>query len=222
MKVKINKDILKCVPSFDILAFKFNIEIKESDNKILDKINEEIQKYLNMPMENIIKLPNISDARYGYKAFGKDPSRYRLACESLLRRISKGMGLYYINNAVDIGNLLSILLQRSIAVLDYDKIDGDVIVRLGTENDEYYGIGRGLLNVCNIPLYCDNISPFGSPTSDTLRTSITNDTKTILLFVIMFSDLEREYCEKITKDLFSELANVKTFEKIMVIKEGEE
>ena len=222
MKVKINKDILKCVPNFDILAFKFNIEIKESDNKILDKINEEIQKYLNMPMENIIKLPNISDARCGYKAFGKDPSRYRLACESLLRRISKGMGLYYINNAVDIGNLLSILLQRSIAVLDYDKIDGDVIVRLGTENDEYYGIGRGLLNVCNIPLYCDNISPFGSPTSDTLRTSITNDTKTILLFVIMFSDLEREYCEKITKDLFIELANVKTFEKIMVIKEGEE
>ena len=70
--------------------------------------------------------------------------------------------------------------------MDYDKIDGDVLVRIGTENDEYYGIGRGKINVKGIPLYCDNISPFGCPTSDIDRTKITEETKKILVMIICF------------------------------------
>ena len=68
----------------------------------------------------------------------------------------------------------------------------------------------------NIPVYVDDISPFGSPTSDTLRTAITKDTKTILLFVNCFSDKHIEYCDQTIRDLYEKLGKVDTFEKISV------
>ncbi len=219
MTITVSKEIRDKVKDFNILAYKFPIEIKETSEDIKDRIKYYEEKYANMPLEDVINLERIKEARDGYKAFGKDPSRYRLACESLLRRLSKQMGLYTINNAVDIGNLLSIELNRSTAVLDYDKILGDVRIRMGTSEDIYYGIGRGLINVTNIPLYCDNDSPFGSPTSDTLRTSITFDTKNILLFVICFSDKYIDECDKITQEMFKELGNVCEFSKVTVIYE---
>ena len=75
-----------------------------------------------LTVETLLKQPRIAAARAGYKALGKDPSRYRLSTEALLRRLIKGNGLYFVNNAVDIGNVLSARTQRSVAVLDEDKI----------------------------------------------------------------------------------------------------
>ncbi|MGL4337563.1 MAG: B3/B4 domain-containing protein, partial [Turicibacter sp.] len=120
---------------------------------------------------------------------GKDPSRYRLATESLLRRLIKGNGLYFVNNAVDLGNILSAQTQRSVAVLDADQVQGDVLIRIAGD-EPYEGIGRGAINIENIPVYCDDISPFGSPTSDTLRTAITDQTTKVLLFIISFDGVQ--------------------------------
>ena len=216
MNIVINKEITDVLPNFQILAFKFECCVKESDELIIEKIKEYEEKYANVSLEEVLKLDRIKEARDSYKKLGKDPSRYRLACESLLRRLSKKMGLYYINNMVDIGNILSIELNRSTAVLDYDKIIGDVEIRLGRESDEYYGIGRGLINVSNIPVYVDSVSPFGSTTSDTLRTSITEDCKNILLFVICFDNTYIEESKEITKQMFKDLGRVTSLEEIEV------
>ena len=106
----------------------------------------------------------------------------------MLRRLVKGNNLYRINNLVDVGNILSIECNRSVAVLDYNKIVGVIIIRLGRADDVYEGIGRGIINVENIPLYEDSISPFGSTTSDTIRTSVTSETTKLLVFVVCFGD----------------------------------
>ena len=204
MKLKVGKDILDLIPNYTVIAYKFNIDIKESDDNIFSEVKELEKQYENVSLEELINSEIIKEGRDGYKKFGKDPSRYRLACESLCRRLIKKLGLYYINNAVDIGNILSIKIQRPVAVLDYDKIVGDV------------GIGRGKINVENIPVYVDDISPFGSPTSDTLRTAITKDTKTILLFVNCFSDKYIEDCDQTIKDLYKKLGKVDTFERMSV------
>ena len=58
-------------------------------------------------LEEVLNIPLIKEARDSYKKLGKDPSRYRLAVESLYRRLVKGYGLYRINNVVDAGNILS-------------------------------------------------------------------------------------------------------------------
>ena len=216
MNITVKKDILDIIPDYTLIAYKFSIDVKDSDELIFEEIKELEKEYENMSLEELINLPMIKECRDGYKKFKKDPSRYRVACESLLRRLVKHLGLYYVNNAVDIGNILSIRIQRPVAVLDFDKVVGDVKIRLGRSDDDYEGIGRGKINVENIPVYVDDISPFGSPTSDTLRTSISKDTKNILLFVNCFSNNSISTCKEMIQKLYKELGKVDTFEELNV------
>ena len=218
MIIRIEREILDKLPSFNILAYLMDVKLMDSDI-----IEDEIKKYESMikeeySLEEVLNIPLIKEARDSYKKLGKDPSRYRLAVESLYRRLVKGYGLYRINNLVDAGNILSIKLARSTAILDYEKIVGDVTIRLGREDDLYFGIGRGQINVSNIPVYVDEVGPFGSTTSDTERTMITNTTKKILVFVICFSEAEIEKDKIETVNIFKKYAAAENIEEIEVIK----
>lgn len=220
MKITIKRSILDKLKDFDICAMTMDVEYQETSDELKDLIKQiEIKINGEYSLEDILNIPLIKEARDGYKKLGKDPSRYRLACESLLRRIVKGNSLYIINNLVDVGNILSIDCFRSTAVLDYDKIQGDINIRLGLSTDYYEGIGRGVINVENIPLYEDNVSPFGSTTSDTLRTSVTSDTKKILLFIVCFSDTNKERDINKAIELYTKYCNAKNITKLEVIKE---
>lgn len=212
MNIKIDASIKNILSSFSICAVK--MDVIYDDKGCLDELIKNVEKkvFNKYTLKDVLSIPLIKEARDGYKKMGKDPSRYRLSCESLLRRIVKGNNLYRINNLVDIGNVLSIEINRSVAVLDYDKIVGDIVIRMGTVNDEYYGIGRGLINVSNIPVYEDEVSPFGSTTSDTERTMITKDTKTILLFIIYFKEAEYEDDFNLAISLFEKYARAKNIE----------
>ena len=219
MKITIKKEISNVLPNFNV--YGFTMDVKVEDSTIIDDKIKELEQSINENyiLEQVLQIPSIKNARDSYKKLGKDPSRYRLACESLFRRLVKGNGLYRVNNVVDAGNVLSIELAKSTAVLDYDKLQGDIHIRIGTNDDIYYGIGRGLINVSNIPLYVDEVSPFGSPTSDTDRTSITMDTKKILLMVICFDDLDKENIKNISIDVFKKYAYATNINEIEVIKE---
>ncbi|MGD9604797.1 MAG: B3/4 domain-containing protein [Bacilli bacterium] len=206
MMITIDKSILQILPEFSVIALVMDVIVKDS-SEIQGLITQYEQKLAEeYSLEEVLNIPLIKEARDAYKKLGKDPSRYRLAVESLFRRIVKGNTLYLINNVVDAGNVLSLETKRSVAVLDYDKIKGDVLIRLGKSTDEYYGIGRGLLNVTDIPVYEDEQGPFGSTTSDTLRTSITESTTTILLFIICFSDTFIEQNKQAAINLFTKYA----------------
>ena len=218
MKIFIDKSITEILPSFNVLAFSMDIEIK--DSSVIEELIKKTEKRIfeEYTLEDVISIPLIKEARDAYKALGKDPSRYRLACESLLRRIVKGNSLYRINNVVDAGNILSIDTKRSVCVVDSDKVIGNVNIRLGKEEDIYEGIGRGIIKVNNIPLYDDNVGPFGSPTSDTPRTMITDNTKKILLMIICFSSSEVEENINRAVEIFTEYAIATSIEKIEVIR----
>lgn len=188
MKITIRKSITEKLPNFNIIALSFDCECFEGSEDIDSLIKTTEEKIRGeYSLEDVLNIPLIKEARDGYKILKKDPSRYRLAVESLYRRIVKGNSLYRINSLVDLGNVLSIETKRSVAALDLDKINGDIYIRLGKDTDVYEGIGRGLINVENIPLYEDEIGPFGSTTSDTPRTSITLNTKHLLVFIVCFS-----------------------------------
>ncbi|MDD2681750.1 MAG: hypothetical protein PHT90_02185, partial [Bacilli bacterium] len=58
----------------------------------------------------------------------------------------------------------------------------------------------------------DEVSPFGSTTSDTERTMITKDTKTILLFIIYFKEAEHEDDFNLAISLFEKYAKAKNIE----------
>lgn len=161
------------VLSAEVKVNPTNKELEEFKNSVLQEIQnsytiEEIQK-------NLI----IEQTRVAYKNLGKEPSRYRPSAESLLRRVLNGKGLYSINNVVDLINAVSVQSGFSIGGYDYESINGNITVDVGKQ-ETYEAIGRGLLNIENLPVLRDQISAFGSPTSDSERTKISMKTKKCL------------------------------------------
>ena len=193
MKLKITNELKKLVPSFKVSCYTFTtLEKNDKENlsndltKAFNNIAKEYQeKYI---LSEVTKIPKLKSTRDGYKMLGKDPSHTRPACEALVRRIIRDGSIYRLGNLIDFGNYLSIKLMKSVCMVDLDKIQGDVTIRIGSDSDYYEGINRGMINVTNLPLYTDEIGPFGNPTSDTIRTAITNDTTNVLIMLIHFDD----------------------------------
>ena len=193
MKLKITNELKKLVPSFKVSCYTFTtLEKNDKENlsndltKAFNNIAKEYQeKYI---LSEVTKIPKLKSTRDGYKMLGKDPSHTRPACEALVRRIIRDGSIYRLGNLIDFGNYLSIKLMKSVCMVDLDKIQGDVTIRIGSDSDYYEGINRGIINVTNLPLYTDEIGPFGNPTSDTIRTAIPNDTTNVLIMLIHFDD----------------------------------
>lgn len=211
-QIKLDSQLKEKVPGYCVAVMSFDMSVMPTQESLKEEMNRLEQDIMQqLTLETLLKEPRIAAARSGYKALGKDPSRYRLSCEALLRRLIKGNGLYFVNNAVDIGNVLSARTQRSVAVLDEDKIQGDVLIRIG-KDEPYEGIGRGAINIENIPVYCDELGPFGTPTSDTPRTRITETTKTILLFITSFNGTDGLLQDvELAKELFTTFGEMKNF-----------
>lgn len=146
---------------------------------------------------NSIKLQSgIAATRAAYKAAGKDPSRYRPACEQLVRRVLQGKTLNSVDTLVDIGNLVSICFGYSTAVIDADNLASEkIILDFGHRNEAYVGIGRGALNIEHLPAYRDAVGAFATPTSDSERTMASMETHR-LLFIVNGYDGRREVVEK--------------------------
>ena len=53
-----------------------------------------------------------------------------------------------------------------------EKVIGNVSFGIGEKDEPYEGIGRGELNIENIPVFRDKVGAFGTPTSDSVRTSV--------------------------------------------------
>jgi DNA/RNA-binding domain of Phe-tRNA-synthetase-like protein len=154
-----------------ILRFKAKVEPSKADFWLeVDKQSFKIREGISS--DKITTIPTIAYTRKAYKSCGKDPSRYRPSADSLIRRIVKGNDLYKVNNVVDVLNLISLQSGISIGGYDISKIVGNALLDIGTDKDEYYGIGRGLLNIKGLPVLRDEEGVFGSPTSDSERTMI--------------------------------------------------
>lgn len=115
-------------------------------------------------------IDGLKEARTLYKTFGTDPSRHRPSSEALLRRVLQGKGLYRLGNVVDACNLASLSFLLPIGLYDLAKIRGDVELRTGAPGDRYAGIRKDAVNVGDRLALFDTEGPFGSPSSDSLRT----------------------------------------------------
>lgn len=134
--------------------------------------------------ESLKSHPAISATREAYKRCGKDPSRYRPSSEALIRRMLKGNDLYRVNTAVDLINLASIRYGYPIGGFDREKIQGELLcLGIGRKDEEYEGIGRGPLNIENMPVYRDSAGGIGTPTSDNERTKLSLDSGRLLAIV---------------------------------------
>jgi len=159
--IKISAEVKEKCPDLILGCLSCDVkwEAEVVDLKVaIEKACEDLQFFLKTP--DISQLGAIASSRKGYKALGKDPSRYRLSAEALLRRVVKGKGLYQINNIVDTLNLISIQTGYSIGGYDIEQIEGDILLGIGEEGEAYQGIGKGDLNIANLPVFRDDKGAF--------------------------------------------------------------
>lgn len=215
LDIEISEQLKQKVNNIAIGSLQADIVVKESAEELINILDKACEDFAaNHIVEDISQLQAIKDSRKAYKLLGKDPARYRLSSEALLRRIVKEKGIYKINNIVDINNLISIQSHYSICTFDISKLNPPITFTIGTKEDEYYGIGRGLLNIENLPVFEDQLGKFGSPTSDSERVKITNETTSISMNIISFSGIDNlnTYLDQLKDNLiqFAEAENLQT------------
>lgn len=194
-QISVGEELRKACPKLRLGCVEALVRVEDSMPALLAEIDGKLEALQqSLSIEEISKIPAIEASRRGYKACGKDPARYRLSAEALLRRIVSGKGLYRINNVVDQLNLVSVISGFSIGGYDADKIAGSVCFGIGKADEPYTGIGRGALNIESLPVFRDEKGAFGTPTSDSERTEVTPQTRKFLMILIDFessSELEK-------------------------------
>ncbi|MCH5347178.1 MAG: hypothetical protein J1E63_08715 [Muribaculaceae bacterium] len=188
MKVEFDNEIKEKVPGLKVLVVEATIKNRPTDDaveQLLARTERDIAA--TVALDLIKQRPGIAATRDAYKRCGKDPNRYRPSSEALCRRIVRGLGLYRVDAAVDVINVLSIMTGYSIGGFDIDKIDGDTItLGIGREGEPYAAIGRGELNIAGLPVFRDATGGIGTPTSDNERTKLDIDSRRLLLTINMY------------------------------------
>ncbi|MDE6346412.1 MAG: hypothetical protein K2L55_07075 [Muribaculaceae bacterium] len=192
INVAFSEEFTGLAPDYRMLQLEADVTGGDTPTALTDEINrfaESMQQV--MEIADINRRPGIAATRAAYKRFGKDPNRYRPSQEQMSRRILKQLGLYVVNNLADAGNLLSLKCGCSLGVFDRDKIAGDTItLGRGLHDEPYTGIGRGDLNIENLPVIRDAAGGIGTPTSDNIRTAVDSSTKRILITVNIYGDAD--------------------------------
>lgn len=215
--ISVSEKIRIVCPDFRGVAILAKVENSEYSADLWNEIGHFSVDYrTRYTVDSIKSMVPINATRQAYKALGKDPSRYRPSSEALCRRILKGLELYRIDTLVDLINLVSIVSGYSIGGFDAGKIIGEkLILGVGEKDEPYEGIGRGFLNIENLPVYRDSIGGIGTPTSDNERTKITLETKILLTIINSYSG-EKGLAEAVQmmKDLLGRYANATDIETL--------
>lgn len=191
--IHIDPALLERCPHVCLGCLAHMVTVEESREDLQSYLGGVITPFLRHMLETtpLADIPNLSESRAAYKAFGKDPGRYRISSESLYRRIRQGKELYRINSIVDANNLASLETGFSIGSYDLNAISGDIVLRLGRKGEAYVGIGKDSIDLSNLPLLADEQGPFGGATSDSTRAMITDTTAACLTVIYGFSTPER-------------------------------
>lgn len=180
-RISKSKEIEERVSTGLLIFERISCQKKNDDlwQEILGLANSYRNRY-SSPSEALEKL---QPARKLYRSVGMEPTRLRPSSEALFRRAVKGKTLYQVNSVVDVCNLCSMSFFLPIGLYDTDKIRGAVNIRVGTNGEGYQGIGKGIINVSDRLCLADDEGPFGNPSSDSLRTSVSLQSKRLLLVI---------------------------------------
>lgn len=191
MGVIIDPELKKKCPSTTLGWMTARVASQEAPPALLEEMKVCETKILGLPEPRaVLESARIRATRAGYKALGKDPARYRGSAEALLRRILSGKNFPQINAVVDTINLVSVESRLPIGLYDLAHVMGDSTFRAGRAGETYKGIGKYDLNLEGLPIFCDELGPHGSPTSDSERTMVTAVTQHIVAILISLGGAE--------------------------------
>jgi len=178
MTISIDPELKRACPQLALGCVKGTVVVRESSADLVDELKARAGGLSSQAA--VIDSPQLAAVRQCYKSLGKDPSRYHGSSEALIRRVLSGKELYFINNVVEVNNLVSLESLCPVGSYDLGNVAEPIVFRIGRPGESYKGIGKGLINIAELPVFCDSNGPFGSPTSDSERAMITEQTTRIL------------------------------------------
>jgi len=188
MEITISKTLKRTNPKLSLGVVEATVVVEKSSSNLWKEIEKQIAGAIRRySLDGLGFIPEIATVRDTYKQLGKEPTRYRGSSEALIRRILRGKSLYRVNDVVDVNNLVSIETCHPVGSYDLDKIEGPIVFDIGKPGESYKGIGKEEINIAELPVFRDSIGPYGSPTSDSERAMITENTKHIIMVIISFS-----------------------------------
>jgi len=206
MDVTLDPQILAAAPGLVLGCVRATVRTEPGSDALWAEMQRAAEDAAANPAEPSAR-PPVAATRELYRRLGKDPSRYRGSPEALLRRARSGKALYRIHNVVDVINLVSLRTLLPIGLYDAAKLRPPLVLRRGAPGEAYDGIGKEQLNLDGLPVLADAEGPFGSPTSDSRRTMVTEATAEVLAVVFgvtgraelepameMLADLLRRHC----------------------------
>jgi DNA/RNA-binding domain of Phe-tRNA-synthetase-like protein len=190
-----------------VAVFKVEgITIKQNPaiyKELINIANSFRETYPDTPIGSI---PGIQEVRKLFHSLGLDPTKRRPSSEALLRRALQAKEFYTVNNLVDIGNLVSLKYLLPVCIYDSMMIEGDIKIRLGRPGESYLALNHQEINFEGRIVYADAIGPFGSPMTDSVRTSITENTTSAFCQILAPLSFDVAKLNEI-RDFFMKLVN---------------
>jgi len=198
--VTIDKALFGVYSEIRLGLLRFYADVKMSDDHFWYYMNTEVLPQVKSSIDENEwgEIPGIKGSRAAYKAFGRNPGRYRVSSEALIRRVRRGDELYHINSVVDVNNLISVKSGLSVGSYDLGQVHGPIRLRKADQGEGYTGIGKDFLDMENMLVLADDEGIFGSSMSDSTRAMVTDASTDIIVVVYCFEndiDLNKLLCE---------------------------
>lgn len=215
MKIQVDKKLLEVYPEIRLGVLHFQTNVKKSDDNFWTYMNNEIAPKVISLIEGKEwnEISGIKGSRAAYKAFGRNPGKYRVSSEALIRRIRRGDELHHINSVVDVNNLVSVESGLSVGSYDLAHIHGVITFRKAEKGEGYNGIGKDFLDMENMLVLADDEGIFGSSMSDSTRAMVTADTKDVMVVIYCFeNDIDLQTLLNNASSAFQRFAEARNIE----------
>ena len=217
--VSIDPALYAVYPEIRLGCLRFTAEVKAPDERFWAEMEETYLPQVRAAIEgrSWSEIPGIRGSRLMYKAFGRNPGRYRVSSEALIRRVRRSDPLYRINSVVDVNNLISVQSGLSVGSYDLEKVQGSIIMRRGAAGETYSGIGKDAIDLEDLLVLTDEVGAFGSSMSDSTRSMVTLESRDILVVLHCFeNDLDLPALLEETESAFERYANAQNVEMWIV------
>ena len=188
--VSVDPALYSVYPQIRLGCLRFTAEVREPDERFWTEMEETYLPEVRAAIEGKgwSEIPGVRGSRLMYKAFGRNPGRYRVSSEALMRRVRRSDPLYRINSVVDVNNLISVRSGLSVGSYDLDRVQGEIVMRRGAAGETYPGIGKDAIDLESLLVLADDLGAFGSSMSDSTRSMVTLETRDVLVVLHCFED----------------------------------
>ena len=217
--VSVDPALYGVYPEIRLGCLRFTAEVREPDERFWSEMEETCLPQVRAAIDGKgwSEIPGVRGSRLMYKAFGRNPGRYRVSSEALMRRVRRCDPLYRINSVVDVNNLISVKSGLSVGSYDLARGRGGIVMRRGAPGETYPGIGKDAIDLENLLVLTDELGAFGSSMSDSTRSMVTLEATDILVVLHCFeNDMDLPALLEETKTAFEIYAGARGAETWMV------